>query len=117
MPKERLGDRRADMRFEIIGDLWGRLATTQSLPIVDITTSGMLVESASYVHVGSRQELRLTVGDHVNQVSATVRHVTPVVGRPNRYLVGLAFTELPSEARRHLEALCGSLPGNSIQGA
>ena len=30
--KERLGDRRSDLRFEIIGQLWGSLETVEHLP-------------------------------------------------------------------------------------
>lgn len=116
--KERLGDRRADMRFEIVGDLWARLVAAQSLTVKNLTTSGMLVESPSHVHVGSRQQLRLTIGDEVNQVGAIVRHISPVAGRPNYYLVGLAFVDLPSDARRQIETLCSTVPENAaVQGA
>jgi hypothetical protein len=106
------------MRFEIVGDLWARLVAAQSLTIMNLTTSGMLVESPGHVHVGSHQQLRLTIGDEVNQVGAIVRHIAPVVGKPNHYLVGLAFVDLPPESRRQIEALCAMRVGTeAVRGA
>lgn len=107
IPKERLGDRRTEVRFEIIGDLWATLVTTQSLPILNLGSGGMLVESASPLVVGSSQRLRLNIADRPREVTATVRHVTPARSRPDRYLVGLAFVDLPVEARIWLDAIAG----------
>jgi hypothetical protein len=105
--KERLGDRRAEVRFEIIGNLWATLVATQSLPVVNVGPGGMLVESTSPLIVGSSQRLRLNIDDRPREVNATVRHVTSVHGRPDRYLVGLAFVDLPIEARNWIESIVG----------
>ena len=101
----RLGDRRGEIRFELIGDLWGTLAVAQSMPLVNIGPGGVLVESASPLAVGSSQWVRLTLGDDVNDLATTVRHVAPAPGKLARYLVGLAFEALPAETLERIEAL------------
>jgi hypothetical protein len=102
---ERLGDRRAELRFEIVGDLWATVATTQSLPLLNLGSGGLLVESADPLVVGSVQRLRLTIQEQVNEVGAAVKHVRPAPGRPDRYLVGLAFLDLSAPARQAIEAV------------
>ena len=106
-PNERLGDRRDGLRFEIIGELWATLVTTTSLPVVNVGTGGVLVESSGPLAVGSQQRARLSLGNVATELAATVRHCTPMQGRPDRYLVGLAFGDLPADARRQIEAIVG----------
>jgi hypothetical protein len=104
---ERLGDRRGEIRFEIVGDVWATLVTAQSLPFVNLGPGGILVESAGPLTVGSLQRVRMALGDHVENVAAIVRHVTPMRARPARYLVGLEFVDLPAETRGMVEAFVG----------
>lgn len=106
-PNRRLGDRRAELRFEIIGDLWATLVTTRSLPVVNLGPGGMLVESGGPLAVGSLQRLRLVVDDTASDVAASVRHVRPVHGRPDRYLVGLSFVDLSPTVRQSIDAFVG----------
>ncbi len=115
-PKDRLGDRRSELRFEIIGDLWATLVTTQSLPIVNVGAGGMLIESAGPLPVGSLQRFRLNIADDLRDVTATVRHVTAAPGRPDRYLVGLAFVDLPMEAHDWLQSVArsSSIPAGTV---
>jgi hypothetical protein len=108
VPSERLGDRRAELRFEIVGDLWATLVATRALPVLNLGSGGMLVESTGPMAVGSVQRLRLTVGDHRSDVAASVRHVTVEQGKPDRYLVGLAFVDLPSATRQRIDAFVGT---------
>ena len=105
--KERLGDRRDGLRFEIIGEVWATLMTTSSLPIVNVGTGGVLVESAGPLIVGSQQKARLSLGDVATELAATVKHCTPMQGRPDRYLIGLAFVDLPADALRQIQAAVG----------
>ncbi len=102
---ERFGDRRQELRFEIVGDLWATLTTMQSLPLLNLGSGGMLVESPSPLNIGSLQRVRLTLGDEVSDVSATVRHVSPAPSRPARYLVGMAFVNLTEERQKQIDAL------------
>ncbi len=104
-PGERIGDRRAAVRFEIIGELWATVLTRQPLPVLNVGLGGLLVESAGPLVVGSLQRLRLTIGEEPSEVSASVRHVTPSQGRPDRYLVGLEFVDLTPRTRDRIDAL------------
>jgi hypothetical protein len=115
--RQRFGDRRAGVRFEIIGDLRAVLTTTQSLTLVNIGAGGVLVEVAGPLTVGSLQQVRLTLGGHFNEVAATVRHVAPVQGGPARYLVGLSFDGLPAETLGRIEALVSGLRATAGGGA
>ena len=100
----RLGDRRSELRFEIIGDLWATLTTAQALPLVNLGPGCVLVESSDPFIVGSAQRLRLRMRDEVTELGVTVRHVRPAPGRPARYLVGMAFVELSVAAREAIDA-------------
>jgi hypothetical protein len=102
---ERLGDRRASMRFEIIGDLWATLFTQQAMPVLTIAPGGVLVESSTPLVVGSNQRLRLFIGDELGEVNASVSHVRPKPGQPDRYLVGMAFRDLTAATRQRIDAL------------
>jgi hypothetical protein len=96
--KERLGDRRSDLRFEIIGQLWGSLETVESLPLRNLSTGGALVESRMPINPEMVRSVRLSLGQQVNDIQVRVRHVTSEKGPAGeRYLVGLEFVE-PSAA-------------------
>jgi hypothetical protein len=90
--KDRLGDRRSELRFEIIGQLWGSLEVTEQLPLRNVGRGGALVESRQPLSADTVHAVRLMLGDQPSEVQARVRHVTPVkedVG--DRYLIGLEF--------------------------
>jgi hypothetical protein len=96
--KERLGDRRTDLRFEIIGQLWGSLETVEHLPLRNLARGGALVESRAPLNPETVRAVRLAFGDQINDIQARVRHVTSEIdGTGERYLVGLEFIE-PSVA-------------------
>jgi hypothetical protein len=96
--KERLGDRRGDLRFEIIGQLWGSLETVERLPLRNLSQGGALVESRLPLNPEAVRAIRLAIGEHVNDIPVRVRHVTSEKsGDAERYLVGLEFVE-PSAA-------------------
>ncbi len=106
-PNDRLGDRRSELRFEIIGDLWATLVTRQSLLVLNLGLGGMLVECPGPLAVGSQQRLRLSVGDEESDLAASVRHVTPAPGKPDRYFIGLAFSDLSAAMRDRIGTLIG----------
>ena len=108
MPQnERLGDRRAELRFEILGDLWATFSTTQSLPLVNLGSGGALVHAPGPLAVGSIQRFRFALSGRVCDVSATIRHVSPAPGRADWYLVGLEFIDLSPDARAVIDAFVG----------
>ncbi len=98
-----LGDRRQAVRYEIIGELWGTVTTTQSLPLVNLSGGGVLIETTRPLPVGSLQRSRLAFefgGSDV--VEAVVKHVKP--GTAGRYLVGMEFVDLSDAARDRINA-------------
>lgn len=111
---ERFGDRRAEVRFEIIGDLWSTFVTTQSLPLLDLGPGGMLVECGDPLIVGSQHRVRLSLGDDAYDITASVKHVTPGRDHPARYVVGLAFVSVSPEMRERIAAFMG--PGGAAGG-
>jgi len=93
--KERLGDRRGDLRFEIIGQLWGSLETAEPLPLRNVGRGGALVESRLPLAPESVHDVRLAYDARTTTIQARVCHVTPIVSPSGteRYLIGLEFME------------------------
>jgi hypothetical protein len=90
--KDRLGDRRGELRFEIIGQLWGSLEVTEQLPLRNVGRGGALVESRQPLSADGVHALRLVIGNQPSDVQARVRHVTPLrEAAGDRYLIGLEF--------------------------
>jgi hypothetical protein len=96
--KERLGDRRSDLRFEIIGQLWGSLETVEQLPLRNLARGGALVESRLPVNPEAVRSIRIALGEQMSDIQVRVRHVTSEKAEGGeRFLVGLEFVE-PSAA-------------------
>jgi hypothetical protein len=96
--KDRLGDRRTDLRFEIIGQLWGALETVDQLPLRNLARGGALVEARAPVGAEAFRALRLGFNGTKQEVAVRVRHVTALkTTAGEHYLVGLEFVE-PSAA-------------------
>ena len=96
--KERLGDRRTDLRFEIIGQLWGSLETVEPHPLLNLARGGALIESRSRLSPELVRAVRFQFNGTSHDIQARVRHVTSEpVPDGERYLVGLEFIE-PSAA-------------------
>jgi hypothetical protein len=102
---ERLGDRRSELRFEILGELWGTLAMSQPLVWLNVGLGGALVDSSFAMPVGSTHRLRLSNGGDVVEFEAVVRHSELLGETPPRYRVGLEFRDLPEQARQSVAAM------------
>jgi hypothetical protein len=104
--KERLGDRRGDLRFEIIGQLWGSLETVDNLPLLNLARGGALVESRLPINPEMVRSVRLALGDQVNDIQVRVRHVTAEkVDGADRFLVGLEFVEPSASALAQIDRI------------
>jgi hypothetical protein len=96
--KERLGDRRTDLRFEIIGQLWGSLETVESHPLINLARGGALIETRTRPNPDAVRAVRLAFNGSSHDIQVKVRHVTSeAVPDGERFLVGLEFVE-PSGA-------------------
>jgi hypothetical protein len=104
--KERLGDRRTDLRFEIIGQLWGSLETVERLPLRNLTRGGALVESRLPVNPEMVRSVRLALGDQANDIQVRVRHVTSEkIADNERFLVGLEFVDPSASALDQIDRI------------
>lgn len=117
--KERLGDRRTDLRFEIIGQLWGSLETVEPLPLRNVGRGGALVESRLPLAPEAVHGVRLAYDARTTTIQARVCHVTPIVSPSGaeRYLIGLEFLQPEAAALEqidHLVAASGGRPAPSV---
>jgi len=116
--KDRLGDRRSDLRFEIIGQLWGSLETVERLPLRNLGRGGALVESRLPLGAQSVHEVRLLFGKQPNDVRVKVRHVTPVsTSAGDRYLIGMEFMDLGLPALEQIDRVVAASLGQATPGA
>jgi hypothetical protein len=106
-----LGDRRARVRFEVLGTLRGTLELTESARIVNISAQGALIESAAKVALGSLQELQLTLDGHLARVAARVCRLEQASGQSGSplYLIGLEFLSPPSALVESIKMLAGEV--------
>jgi hypothetical protein len=94
--KRRLGDRRVQPRFEIVGELWGTVEAVLALPLRNIGIGGALVESNIPLAVESIHRLRWKSEDRETVVEVRVRHVRHADASDGErgYLIGIEFLSL-----------------------
>jgi hypothetical protein len=110
--KDRLGDRRSDLRFEIIGQLWGSLEMDEQLPLRDLGRGGALVEARQPFSADGLHALRLIIDDRPNDVEVRVRHVTPVKeGLVDRFLIGVEFVNVGAATLEQIDRIVAAAMG------
>ena len=116
--KDRLGDRRSGLRFEIIGQLWGTLEAEESLPLRNVGRGGALVESRVALPPDSVHGVRLIYQGRSRELQVRVRHLTPIVSPSGteRYLIGLEFVEPGPEALKQIDVLVAASGGRTPPG-
>lgn len=95
-----LGDRREQIRLEVVGSLWGTLDMNRRARIVNVSGAGALIASPVPVAVDSTQTVKLTLEGREFTLSARVRHMKQVDSSTDdgtQYQIGLEFLE-PSPA-------------------
>ena len=114
--KERLGDRRGDLRFEIIGQLWGSLEALESLPLRNVGRGGALVESRLPLEPEAVHGVRLAYDARTTTIQTRVCHVTRIVNPSGaeRYLIGLEFLELEAAALEQVDHLVAASGGRPV---
>jgi len=104
--KERLGDRRTDLRFEIIGQLWGSLETVESHPLINLARGGALIETRARLNPEMVRAVRFGFNGTSHDIQVKVRHVTAEsVPDGERYLVGLEFIEPSAAALEQIDRI------------
>ena len=88
------------------------MAVDVSLPVrvLDMSSSGVLLESRAELAVGDRAELNVTLADRSILVVIEVRHVSMDSNprRGMRYKVGAVFVSASAEQRMVIEQLLGA---------
>lgn len=104
--KERLGDRRSDLRFEIIGQLWGSLETVEQLPVRNLARGGALVESRLPLNPEGVRAVRLVTDGASHDIQVKVRHVTATKEADGEhYFVGLEFVDPSAAALEQIDRI------------
>jgi hypothetical protein len=93
-----LGDRRAHVRLEVVGALWGTLELSETADVLNISTTGALIESPVPAVPDASQLVILVIDDEELTVETSVRHSKRVVPEsdPPQYLIGLEFVSPPT---------------------
>jgi hypothetical protein len=102
-----LGDRRAHLRLEVVGSLWGTLELSEPASVLNISPSGVLIESPIPAAPDSIQPVVLIVDGEEVTVDTQVRHIRRVVPEsdPPHYLIGLEFVSPPARLIQSIEQL------------
>lgn len=108
--KSPVSDRRTQVRFDVVGALWGQLELEEQTRIRDVSTTGVLIDSSVPAALDSDQTVRVIIDGQPVSVGARVRHVRSeeAIGGP-RYLIGLEFVSPPTSVLQSIELL-GGLP-------
>jgi hypothetical protein len=86
-----LGDRRARIRLEVVGSLWGALDFEDTARVVNVSDTGLLIAARTPPLLDAVHPIRLLQDGQEVTVMARVRHFrqAPGPGGSSEYLVGL----------------------------
>jgi hypothetical protein len=95
-----MADRRAHLRFQVLGAGGASVLATERLRMVNVGLSGALVEAPFPLTPNAEYVMQLVLPSHVSEAMVKVRRVAPVEGgTPTvRYRIGLEFLTLTAEA-------------------
>ena len=86
--------------------MWGTLELPESSRIVDISRSGVLLESSLALPPDSVQPLRLRIGGEEVRVDGRVRHLRRTADETQAtYLIGLEFLSPPAPVVASIDQL------------
>jgi PilZ domain len=105
--KATAGDRRAQVRFDVVGAFWGQLELDEQTRICNVNTTGVLIDSSVPAALDSEQTIRVIVEGQRVSVDARVRHVRPIADSFGimRYFIGLEFVSPPEPVLQSIEQL------------
>jgi c-di-GMP-binding flagellar brake protein YcgR len=95
-----MGDRRAHLRFEVMGLMSASLLSNETLRVLNLGVSGALVEGALPLPANAEYRMQLVLESHVSEATVKIRRVTEI-GRDLgalRYRIGLEFLTISAEA-------------------
>lgn len=88
-----LGDRRTEIRLEVVGVLWGTVETMARAELVNISSAGALLRASLPLALHSSHSMILGVDQSEVTVEARVRHIEVVRSpeTPTAYSMGVEF--------------------------
>jgi c-di-GMP-binding flagellar brake protein YcgR len=112
--KNRLGDRRENLRFDISGQLWASLDFGDRVIVRNLTAGGMLVETSLTSAFKPIRAAQVAFEERRSPITVIVRHVSPALDPgANRFLVGLEFVNLSPSQQVELERLVSEWQSDS----
>ena len=92
-------ERRRAPRYDVAGDQLAVLPVSMSVRVLDISLSGVLLESRQPAKEGSRARLRLNVGGVPFSADVEIRRVTST-GVQGSHQLGAMFVDLAQELKQ-----------------
>jgi len=107
-----MSNRRSEVRYDIVGALWGQLELHDEARLRNVSVTGALLESPVAAAVDSTQVVQLSVDGQPVAVEGRVRHVTPLRGERGftKFLIGVEFVSLPTSVLQSIEHFSGIIP-------
>lgn len=96
-------DRRTYERYDVVGALWGVLELPEIARVVNVSTTGVLIEASLNPVLESIHAVRMSLAGDLVQIDAVVRHCRP--SAPGKHLIGLEFCEIPTSLLASIEQL------------
>ena len=105
-------DRRAFMRFEVVGRLHATATATQAVRARDVSDGGLLIETPCPIPVDSVLTLKVAAPQLESEVEARVRHVTTDPG--GSLVLGLEFQTISPALLQFIREWLAALAGQSM---
>ena len=96
-------DRRVHERFDVLGALWGVLELPETATVIDVSSTGMLIEAAICPPLNSVHSVRILVDGDPVLVDTVVRRCQP--SAEGQMLIGLEFLTAPTMVLASIEQL------------
>lgn len=94
------------LRFEVIGTMSASILSTETLQVVNLSGSGVLVEGALPLPVNGEYRMQLVIEGFVTDITVKVRRVmTNGTGLEARYRMGLEFLAKSAEAAEVIDQI------------
>ena len=105
-----MGFRRTHQRFEVLGTMAATVVSTEALRVVDIGASGALVDAELPLPLNAEYRMQLVVASSVIDATVKVRRVAEQrrLTETARYLIGLEFLDISSDAQDVISRLVTS---------
>jgi hypothetical protein len=95
-------ERRRSPRYEIEAGELAVLPVAISVQVLDISPTGVLLQSSQPAKLGSRGRLRMTMGGVPLSVEVEVRRISPGIGNVG-HRIGVMFVDISGEQQQMIE--------------